>query len=223
MRQAHGPADREAGDRHQCQRHPARTIDTGRYEVTGVAPDHQPVDGYPGLVQFRAPAVRNRRSRCRGRVPHDGRRFEPVGRLSPARKAPSPPSVPSSLPAAPTRRRRDRRPLPRTWPKSGYLARSAYGGGVHVGAQRSSGPRRRWLHSRRPIPPSSLLRSKAASGIEPALPSVAWRSLSAAQRVDVRANDQRVLENSSGRAPARPEDDNGLGGSPRPRGSGGRV
>ena len=47
-----------------------RTLETGRYEIGAVSPDHQPVDGHPGLVQFRAPAVRGarprRRCRCSG-------------------------------------------------------------------------------------------------------------------------------------------------------------
>ena len=36
----------------------ARTLATGRYEVREVHADHLAVHGHPGLVQFRAPAVR---------------------------------------------------------------------------------------------------------------------------------------------------------------------
>ena len=45
----------------------ARTLETGAYETGTRGADHQPVDGHPGLVQFRAPAVRGAGPRRRRR------------------------------------------------------------------------------------------------------------------------------------------------------------
>ena len=64
-RQAHGPADRAAGHRHQRQRHPGAHARHRRYELRGVIGDHLAVDGHPGLVEFRAAAVRGIRARRR--------------------------------------------------------------------------------------------------------------------------------------------------------------
>ena len=52
----------------------ARTLDTGAYEARGVVPTSLALDGHPGLVEFRAPAVRGSRPRRDGalRAP-DGR------------------------------------------------------------------------------------------------------------------------------------------------------
>ena len=43
----------------------ARTLEHGAYEVRGRAADHLALDGHPDLVEFRAPAVRGLRARCR--------------------------------------------------------------------------------------------------------------------------------------------------------------
>ncbi len=51
-----GVADRAAGDRHQRERHSGANAATGRYEMAPVAPQLA-VDGYPDLLEFRAPSV----------------------------------------------------------------------------------------------------------------------------------------------------------------------
>ena len=55
---AHGPADRSAGDRHQRQRHPGAHARDRRLRVARRGGDLVAVDGHPGVVEFRAPAVR---------------------------------------------------------------------------------------------------------------------------------------------------------------------
>ena len=73
-RQAHGAADRAAGDRHQPQRHPApRRSTAGRTSGGGVRALDQPVDGHPGQLELRAAAVRALRPRRRGGRRADGR------------------------------------------------------------------------------------------------------------------------------------------------------
>ena len=66
-RQAHGPADRAAGDRHQRQRHPRPHACERRIPDARRRRDDLAVDGHPGLVEFRAAAVRGGRPRCRRR------------------------------------------------------------------------------------------------------------------------------------------------------------
>ena len=50
----------------------ARTLATGAYEVREVVRDLVAVDGHPGVVEFRAPAVRGLRPRRRGGARADG-------------------------------------------------------------------------------------------------------------------------------------------------------
>ena len=57
-RAPHGTADRPAGDRHQRQRHPGADARDRDLRTARRGPDDIAVDGYPGLVQFRAAAVR---------------------------------------------------------------------------------------------------------------------------------------------------------------------
>ncbi len=103
-RQAHGPADRQAGDRHQRQRHPRpharnRALRGARRDRHDLA-----VDGHPGFVEFRAAAVRGLRPRRRGGPRADGKpRRDRRIRYRPRRRSPR--SAAISPPAAPTRRR----------------------------------------------------------------------------------------------------------------------
>ena len=60
-RQAHGPADRAAGHRHQRQRHPGAHAGDGRVPDARGRGDDLAVDGHPGVVEFRAAAVRGTR------------------------------------------------------------------------------------------------------------------------------------------------------------------
>ena len=56
----HGPADRSAGDRHQRQRHPGADAGDRRLRAARRHADHLALDGHPGVVEFRAAAVRRR-------------------------------------------------------------------------------------------------------------------------------------------------------------------
>ena len=79
-RQAHGPADRAADDRHQRQRHPGPHPRLGHLRDQGRRAHHLALDGHPDLVQFRAPAVRGLWPRRRGGPPAHGEP-QPVARL----------------------------------------------------------------------------------------------------------------------------------------------
>ena len=57
-REAHGAADRPAGHRHQRQRHPASHARDRHLRDARRGGDLLAVDGHPGLVEFRAAAVR---------------------------------------------------------------------------------------------------------------------------------------------------------------------
>ena len=57
-REAHGPAGRAADGRDERQRHPPSHADAGRLRDPRRAADHLALDGHPGLLEFRAPAVR---------------------------------------------------------------------------------------------------------------------------------------------------------------------
>jgi len=52
-----GAADREAGGGDQPQRHPAPLPEHGHLSPRRGGPDDQPVDGYPGVLEFRAGAL----------------------------------------------------------------------------------------------------------------------------------------------------------------------
>ena len=73
-RHAHGPADRPAGDRHQRQRHPGAHARDRQLRAARGGGDHLAVDGHPGVVEFRAAAVRGLRPRRRGGARADGHR-----------------------------------------------------------------------------------------------------------------------------------------------------
>ena len=64
---AHGLADRPPGGGDQRQRHPRPHLRHRRLRDQGRGGDHVAIDGHPGLVQFRAPAVRGGRPRRRDR------------------------------------------------------------------------------------------------------------------------------------------------------------
>ena len=83
----------------------ARTLATGRYELRGVTATIIAVDGHPGLVEFRAAAVRGLRPRRRGGPPADGR-ASPVRRLR--HRAGGARRDPRGLRGRPRRRGRDR-------------------------------------------------------------------------------------------------------------------
>ncbi len=71
-RQAHGPPDRAADDRHQRQRHPGPDAGNRNLRDQG-RPAHQlAFHGHPDLVQFRAAAIRGLRSGCRRGAGCDG-------------------------------------------------------------------------------------------------------------------------------------------------------
>ena len=53
-----GPADRPAGGGDQCQRHPGPHLRDRHLRYPRRGGDHVAVDGYPGLVEFRAAVVR---------------------------------------------------------------------------------------------------------------------------------------------------------------------
>ena len=57
-RRAHGAADRPAGDRHQRQRHPGAHARDRHLRGARGGGDLVALDGHPGVVEFRAPAVR---------------------------------------------------------------------------------------------------------------------------------------------------------------------
>lgn len=62
LRQAHGPADRQAGHRHQRERHSRPHAEDRPLRDEGRQGHHLAVHGYPDLVELRAPAVRGLRS-----------------------------------------------------------------------------------------------------------------------------------------------------------------
>ncbi len=57
-RHPHGAAGRPAGGGDQCQRHPRPHLRDRRLRAARRGGDHLAVDGYPGLVEFRAAVVR---------------------------------------------------------------------------------------------------------------------------------------------------------------------
>ena len=57
-RRAHGAADRSPGDRHQRQRHPCAHLRHRHLRAARRGGDLVAVDGHPGVVEFRASAVR---------------------------------------------------------------------------------------------------------------------------------------------------------------------
>ena len=71
-RRAHGPADRPAGDRHQRQRHPGAHARDRRLRGARGGGDLVALDGHPGVVEFRAAAVRGRWPRRRAGARADG-------------------------------------------------------------------------------------------------------------------------------------------------------
>ena len=65
--EAHGAADRAAGDRHQPERHPAPHARDRRAPARRRGALDQPVDGHPGQLELRAAALRALRPRGRRR------------------------------------------------------------------------------------------------------------------------------------------------------------
>ena len=67
-RHPHGAAGRPPGGGDQCQRHPGPHLRDRRLRAARRGGDHLAVDGYPGLVEFRAAVVRRlwprRQARC---------------------------------------------------------------------------------------------------------------------------------------------------------------
>ena len=97
------PIDRLV-DRDEPERHPAPHARDRRVPPRDGAALDQPVDGHPGQLQLRAPALRALRPRGRGRGGADDRAL-PRQRLPPRRRARSPGSAPTSTAPAPPRPR----------------------------------------------------------------------------------------------------------------------
>ena len=201
--QAHGPAHRQPRDRHQLQRHPRPHPRDRRLRDRHGRPDHQPVDGHPGLVQLRAPAVRGAGPRRR-RPQAPDERPPAIRRTSPSRPRPSRPSARALPPAAPTKPRPPP-PSRSTCRDSGYLLDPHTAVGVTVARRLDLGDAPVvTLATAHPAKfPAAV---KAATGIEPALP--AWLSdlYERPERFDVLANDQGAVEAYHSRAlPGREE------------------
>ena len=109
---AHGPADRSPGDRHQRQRHPGAHARDRHLRGARGGGDLVALDGHPGVVEFRAPAVRGRRPRRPAGARADGHPRAVAGgsRCRPARCRRFARCFP---PTAPTRRRPPRPSAPR--------------------------------------------------------------------------------------------------------------
>ena len=169
--QAHGPADRAAGHRHQRQRHPGpHACRPASYEMRGVVDDDLAVDGHPDLVEFRAAAVRGLRPRRRR-----GPRAAWAGSSSPAPStidadaAGAHPRA-SSTPAAPTRREVGRDHRARRSSQTGYLLDPHTATAVHV-ARRQRERRRRPMVALATAHPAKFPAAvEAACGVVPALP-----------------------------------------------------
>ncbi len=84
---AHGPAGRSAGHRHQCQRYPGAHARDRHLRGSRRDRDLFALDGHPGLVQFRAAAVRCLRPRCGRGARVDGLACAVASLRHPARRA----------------------------------------------------------------------------------------------------------------------------------------
>ena len=151
-----------------------RTLATGTYEVRGVTRDHLALDGHPGLVEFRAAAVRGLRPRRCGGARADGL-ARAVAAASPSRGAALDDLRALSPPSAPTRTRPPR-------PSAPCSARPA----ICIDPHTAVGARGGREGSRDPAVPMVVLSTahpakfpaavEAACGITPALPDWLARS-----------------------------------------------
>ena len=148
---------------------PARST-TGRYEIRGVDADHLAVDGHPGLLEFRAAAVRGLwPRRRRGPAPDGGPRQ--VAAPSPSTPAPLA-AIRADFAAGPCRRggdRRDDRARPAR--ATGFLPDPHTAVGLAVGRALPASRARRWSRSRPRIRPSSPPRSRRRPGSAPTCPT----------------------------------------------------
>ena len=123
-RQADGRADRPVRRRLQHQRHPHPVLQRQRHEHRAGRADAQPVHGHPGVVELRAAAVRDERSR-RG---DDRRAAAAVPRHGPAagRGRPARQFLDGLFRAGAARRRRDARRDRATFRDDGHARRPAH-------------------------------------------------------------------------------------------------
>ncbi len=171
-----------------------RTLDTGRYEMTGVAPTISPSMDIQISSNFERLLFESA-----------GRDAAAVSRMMAALKQSrgfdlpenSIAAIRAEFAAGTSGEEPTSKTIAETWARSGYLLDPHTAVGVHVARNLSRGPEPMiTLATAHPAKfPAAV---KAASGIEPALPTWLADLYQRPERVDVLANDQRVLENFIG-------------------------
>ena len=189
---AHGVAGRAAGRRHQRQRHPGAHAEDRHLRGARRDGDRVALDGHPGLVQFRAAAVRRLRSRSCAGARADGiaRAIAPLHhRAAAARRNPL------ALHRRSRRRGRDRRHHPHGAAR-GWLPAS-----IRTPPLRSRSPRRKHRDPRGAdggaVDRASgeiSRRGQSRVRIRPALPDWLATSTTRPERVTVLPNDQGAVE-----------------------------
>ena len=171
-----------------------RTLDTGRYEMTGVAPTISPSMDIQISSNFERLLFESA-----------GRDADAVSRMMAALKQSrgfdlpekSIAAIRAEFAAGTSDEAATGKTIADTWAQSQYLLDPHTAVGVGVARHLSRGPEPMiTLATAHPAKfPAAV---KAASGIEPALPSWLGDLYQRPERVDVLANDQRVLENFIG-------------------------
>ena len=191
-RHPHGLAGRPAGGGDQCQRHPGAHLRDRRLRAARRGGDHLAVDGYPGLVEFRAAAVRRLWPRRQARSRADGlaRAVAPLRGVVARAQADA-----RAVFRRPRRRAGKRRHHPRLDARGRLLRRSAYRGRPGGGREGDARSRRcRWWCCRPRIRPSFPDAVAAACGVTPALPDWLADLPQRPERVTVLPADQAAVE-----------------------------
>ena len=199
--QAHGAADRAAGDRHQPERHPAPDARDRRAPAGGRGAVDQPVDGHPGQLELRAAALRALRPRGRGGGGADGRAGG--GRRLRA--------VAGRAGAAPGRVRQrarlgggdaggDRRDLARDRARSSARTPPS---GIHAARVRRGDPAVPMVVLATAHPAKFPDAVEAACGVRPALPPRMADLMTRPERVTRVANDVEAIKDVIGRETVR--------------------
>ena len=198
-READGPADRPAGDRHQPERHPAPHADDRRAPPRRRAALDQPVDGHRGQLQLRAAAVRALRPRGSGRRAADGRARRrrlraPAGRARPAA---------GRVRQRPRLRGGDAAAIAAAYQATGEVVCPHTAVGLHAAKARRGDPAVPMVVLATAHPAKFPDAVEAACGLRPALPPWMAELMTRPERMTRVANDLAAIEDVIGRETVR--------------------
>ena len=194
MAKAHGPAGRTPRGRHQRERHPGPLPGIGHLRGPGRAPHPVALDGHPGLVELRAPAVCGLWPRRRGGPPAHGRP-RPIRAGSRSAQAPLG-RIRAEFDAFRIDEAATQAEMARAWRESGHDPRPRTRPSASARPARRSRPipRPRSWCSAPPIRPSSPTRSSAPPGQRPPLPPHLADLLPKKEHFTVLPNDVVAIE-----------------------------